>query len=85
MSVENFVGDFCLKARIMINALMHVLFIFFFKKTKKQKKKTVFSLLLFYNFLNICYLESASHGFAPKPLLVLNKKNPFQNSKRSVK
>ena len=39
MSVENFVGDFCLKARIMINALMHVLFIFFFKKTKKQKKK----------------------------------------------
>ena len=37
-------------------------------------KKTVFSLLLFYNFLNICYLENASHGFAPKPLLVLNKK-----------
>ena len=76
--METFLGDFCLKAPIMINALMHVLFIFL-------KKKTVFSLLLFYNFLNICYLENASHGFAPKPLLVLNKKKPFENSKRSMK
>ena len=45
-------------------------------------KKTVFSLLLFYNFLNICYLENASHGFAPKPLLVLNKKKTIRKFKK---
>ena len=72
--METFLGDFCLKAPIMINALMHVLFIFF--------KKIVFSLLLFYNVLNICYLENTSHGFAPKPLLVLNKKKTIRKFKK---
>lgn len=58
--------SFCLKALIVI--------------AFSENKNCSFSLF-FDNYVNICYLEKTSHGFALKPFHVSNEKIPLKIQK----